>query len=56
MTITWNNRQYSFRECDVVGFTREEVERKAIADGYMQYEPRCAWLFVPGIGFGWEVE
>ncbi len=55
MTITWRGKQFKFRECDVEDRTREEVEAVAKEDGKMEYEPRAAWLFVPGIGFGWEV-
>ena len=55
MTITWRGKQFKFRECDVEGRTREEVEAIAKAKGRMQYEPRAKWLSVPSIGYGWEV-
>lgn len=56
MTITWKGRKFKFRECDTEGKTQKEVEQMAKKSGKMQYEPRAAWLSVPGIGFGWEVE
>ena len=55
MTITWKGRKFKFRECDVEGRTKKEVEEAAKKKGKMQYEPRAAWLSVPGVGFGWEV-
>lgn len=54
MAITWRGKQFKFRECDVEGRTREEVEKIAKEKGKMQYEPRAAWLSVPGIGFAWK--
>lgn len=55
MTIVWRGRKFGFRECDVKGMTKAEVEAKAAEVGKMQYEPRAAWLVVKGIGYGWEV-
>lgn len=54
MTIIWRGRQFTFRKCDVNGKTKNEVEQIARKKGKMQYEPRKAWLYVPGIGFGWQ--
>ena len=55
MTITWRGKRFTFRDCDVVGHTREEIEATAKAHGKMQYEPGAAWLVIPGVGYGWEV-
>ena len=55
MTITWRGKQFKFRECDVVGHTREEIEETAKTHGKMQYEPGAVWLVIPGVGYGWEV-
>ena len=55
MTITRNGRSYIFRECDVRGYTQEEVQTLADRTGRMQYEPNgFVWLVVPGIGYGRE--
>ena len=56
MTITWRDKKFAFRDCDVKGRTKNEVEQIAKNEGKMQYEPRAVWLSVPGIGYGWEVE
>lgn len=55
MIITWKGRKFEFRECDTEGSTQETVEQMAEENGDIQYEPVSSWLFVPGIGFGWEV-
>lgn len=56
MKIKFNERNYKFRECDTKNITKEELQEKATKTGKMQYEPNRAWLVVPGIGYGWEVE
>lgn len=55
MTIKCRYWEYSFRECDVKGMTREELEDLAAEAGKMQYESNRVWLLVPGIGYGMEV-
>ena len=37
MTIKYRYWEYSFRECDVKGMTREELEDLAAKTGKMQY-------------------
>jgi hypothetical protein len=54
MTIKYRYWEYSFRECDVKGMTREELEDLAAKTGKMQYEPNRVWLLVPGVGYGLE--
>ena len=54
MIIERNGRNYVFRECDVRGKSREEVQALADQTGRMQYEVNRVWLFVPGIGYGME--
>lgn len=53
--VTYNNREYAFRERDTEGMTQEAVQEAALRTGKLQYEPRMVWLVVPGIGYGWEV-
>lgn len=55
MTVIYNGRKYAFRECDTKGLTAEQLQQMADASGYMQYEPRGAWLVIRGVGYGWEV-
>ena len=55
MTIIMDGCRYCFRECDVKGLSREEVEERARRDGKKQYEPNMVWLFVPGIGYAMEI-
>lgn len=55
MTVKFNGRSYQFRECDTKNITKEELQKRAIETGFMQYEPRAVWLVIPGIGYGWEV-
>ena len=52
MKIMYDDQAFLFRECDVKGMEKEEVEEIASKTGHMQYEPRAAWLVVPGIGYG----
>ena len=47
---------YAFRPCDTKGYTTEEVQKLADEKGYMQYEPNRAWLVIPGIGYGYNVQ
>ncbi len=56
MEITWRSQRFIFRECDVRGMTREELQTLADEKGHMQYEPRFAWLVVPGIGYGMRID
>ena len=55
MTIKYRYWEYAFRECDVKGWTKEELEELAAKTGRMQYEPNRVWLIIPGIGYGLEV-
>ena len=47
--------RYVFRECDVKGMSKEEVEERARRDGKMQYEPNMVWLLIPGVGYGMQL-
>ncbi len=56
MTVKFNGgRTYQFRECDTKNITQEELQKLADERGKMQYEPNCAWLVIPTVGYGWEV-
>lgn len=55
MRVIHNGRTYEFRECDTRGITQEALQKMSDTTGKMQYEPRAAWLVIPGIGYGWEV-
>ncbi len=56
MGIEHNGYHYIFRECDVRGWTQEQVQELADKTGKMQYEQNHAWLIIPGIGYGMEVQ
>ena len=56
MVIERNGSRFLFRECDTEGRTQEEVQQMADEKGYMEYEPRFAWLVIPGIGYGMRTE
>ncbi len=52
MEIKYGGSVYYFRECDVKGWTKEEVQTRAEKIGKVQYEPRAVWLVIPGVGYG----
>ena len=54
MKAVYNNRTYEFRVCDTKHLTQEELQQKVTKTGRLQYEPGRAWLFVSGVGYGWE--
>lgn len=54
--VKYQGRDYEFRPCDTKGRTQEEVQALTDKHGRMQYEPHAVWLFVRGVGYGWEVE
>ena len=55
MDIVYQGERFSFRECDVKGLTAEELTVLA-KSGYMQYEPRAAWLVIPSVGYGMRID
>ena len=59
MTIYFKGRWWTFRECDTEGKTEAEVVMLADKSGIIQYQPTGwiqTWLYVKGVGFGWETE
>ncbi len=54
MTAFYNDRKYAFRPCDTEGMTQEELQDAVTRTAHLQYEVNMTWLWVPGIGYGWE--
>ena len=55
MVIEYRGVKYIFRECDVKGHTKDEVEALATERGSVIYEPNgFVWLLIPPLGYGRE--